>query len=135
MLQERFCCNLWDLQQFLMNDLPIRAVKADLKVLTLPSWKRSWYCVWSELYGPINSYRPFKNIRTTKKYLGISNVTYCCFWQGCTTDTDIRGRIRINGYGYVIFSFWTDTDIEAYPFPFIRFIRIFCALDKMASNA
>ena len=47
-------------------------------------------------------------------------------------SADIRGRIRINGYGYGIVSFWTDTDIEAYPYPFIR---IFCALDKMASTA
>ena len=53
-------------------------------------------------------------------------------------DTDIRGypptgtdkRIRI-----WYFIFWTDTDINVYPYPFIRFIRIFCALDNMASTA
>ena len=37
-------------------------------------------------------------------------IYYVSKYQGWTTDTDIRGRIRINGYGYGIFSFWTDTD-------------------------
>ena len=63
--------------------------------------------------------------------------------QGWTTDTNIRGyprtdtdkRIRPDMAFSVFGRIRTDTDIEAYPYPFIRFIRIFCALDKMASTA
>ena len=62
-------------------------------------------------------------------------VKLFALYQGCATDTDIRGRIRINGYGYGIFNFGRirmGYGYMRYPYPFIR---IFYALDKMASNS
>ena len=50
-------------------------------------------------------------------------------------SADIRGRIRINGYGYGICNFGRirmGYGYMRYPYPFIR---IFYALDKMASNS